>query len=69
MIETFPGHGKTDNPNAIVDTATAYARAWDRVLAECCCFAAAARSAWSFFTFSWKAANSAACFASGLGNR
>lgn len=34
LIETFPGHGKTDSPNNIVDSAIAYARAWDRVLAD-----------------------------------
>ena len=34
LIETFPGHTKGDTPNAIVDIAVAYARAWDRVLAE-----------------------------------
>ena len=34
LIETFPGHGKADSPNAIPDSVVAYARAWDRVLAE-----------------------------------
>ena len=34
LIETFPGHGKADNPHHIPDTVVAYARAWDRVLAE-----------------------------------
>ena len=34
LIETFPGHNKTDNPNYCVDSTVAYARAWDRVLAE-----------------------------------
>ena len=34
LIETFPAHSKIDNPNNIVDSAIAYAQAWDRVLAE-----------------------------------
>ena len=34
LIETFPGHGKTDSPTLIPDSLVGYARAWDRVLAE-----------------------------------
>ena len=34
LIETFPGHSKADSPNGIPDGVVAYARAWDRVLAE-----------------------------------
>ena len=34
LIETFPGHGKADSPSHIPDSVVAYARAWDRVLAE-----------------------------------
>ena len=34
LIETFPGHGAGDTTNKFVDDITAYARAWDRVLAE-----------------------------------
>eukprot|EP01052_Picozoa_sp_SAG31_P003002 SAG31_NODE_110_length_24476_cov_9.909654_19_plen_218_part_00 len=34
LIETFPGHNKTDTPNQIVDSMVIYARGWDRVLAE-----------------------------------
>eukprot|EP01051_Picozoa_sp_SAG22_P001844 SAG22_NODE_76_length_22248_cov_14.352070_10_plen_221_part_00 len=33
-IETFPGHGKGDSPNQFANFLVAYARAWDRVLAE-----------------------------------
>ena len=34
LIETFPGHGKADTPSSIPVSVVAYARAWDRVLAE-----------------------------------
>eukprot|EP01052_Picozoa_sp_SAG31_P038349 SAG31_NODE_5107_length_2740_cov_4.443014_1_plen_308_part_00 len=34
LIEKFPGHTKADSPNAIVDSAIAYPRAWARVLVE-----------------------------------
>eukprot|EP01051_Picozoa_sp_SAG22_P007159 SAG22_NODE_494_length_9810_cov_2.202966_4_plen_114_part_00 len=34
LIETFPGHNNSDTPNGIMDKTIAYARAWDRVLAE-----------------------------------
>ena len=34
LLETFPGHGKADYPSQIPDSLVAYARAWDRVLAE-----------------------------------
>eukprot|EP01051_Picozoa_sp_SAG22_P007941 SAG22_NODE_577_length_8975_cov_12.406827_14_plen_221_part_00 len=34
LIETFPGHGKADSPNFFAYILVAYARAWDRVLAE-----------------------------------
>eukprot|EP01052_Picozoa_sp_SAG31_P010379 SAG31_NODE_567_length_14028_cov_4.022328_18_plen_593_part_00 len=34
LIETFPGHVKTDTVNAITNATIAYARAWDRVLAQ-----------------------------------
>jgi hypothetical protein len=35
LLETFPGHGNADSPNsAFPDGVVAYARAWDRVLAE-----------------------------------
>ena len=30
----FPGHGRIDSPNSVVDFAVSYVRAWDRVLAE-----------------------------------
>ena len=34
LLETFLGHGKADSPTGIPDCVAAYARAWDRVLAE-----------------------------------
>eukprot|EP01051_Picozoa_sp_SAG22_P009653 SAG22_NODE_818_length_7026_cov_4.805399_3_plen_202_part_00 len=34
LIETFPGHGKADSANHFQYYIVAYARAWDRVLAE-----------------------------------
>ena len=34
LLETFPGHGKADSPSQIPESVVAYARAWDRVLAE-----------------------------------
>ena len=34
LIETFPGHAKADPAGVIPDSVVAYARAWDRVLAE-----------------------------------
>ena len=34
LIDTFPNHGNIDNPNNIPHATIAYARAWDRVLAE-----------------------------------
>eukprot|EP01051_Picozoa_sp_SAG22_P005982 SAG22_NODE_375_length_11547_cov_12.885657_1_plen_423_part_10 len=34
LIETFPGHGRTDSPNNIADVTVGYARGWDRVLAD-----------------------------------
>eukprot|EP01051_Picozoa_sp_SAG22_P000456 SAG22_NODE_13_length_33548_cov_57.167773_8_plen_62_part_00 len=33
-METFPGHTKRETANNIPDSTVAYARAWDRVLAE-----------------------------------
>eukprot|EP01051_Picozoa_sp_SAG22_P006765 SAG22_NODE_454_length_10311_cov_4.304446_1_plen_590_part_00 len=34
LIETFPGHNKSDSPTNVVYIVVANARAWDRVLAE-----------------------------------
>ena len=34
LVETFPGHAKSDSPNHFADNTVNYARAWDRVLAE-----------------------------------
>lgn len=34
LIETFPGHNKTDSTTGIIDLAVCYVRAWDRILAE-----------------------------------